>query len=279
MFHVVTVHWQSDAWIEPQLRFLSAHFPPDTRVYASLEGIDERHDARFHHVSRSDATHAQKLNALAAVVAEQADPGDHLVFLDGDAFPIAPITPALLGGAPLAAVRRDENLGDRQPHPCFCVTTVGFWTEIGGDWSGGHRWENSLGESVTDVGGNLLGILAERGVEWRPLLRSNRTDLHPLWFAVYGDVVYHHGAGFREMRLARLDGLTANINPYYALARSRIPPRVPVLAKAERTWRRRRAASRRARWVASEGAAQSALAREIYEQLLTDDEFFRRFTD
>ena len=42
-------------------------------IYATVLG-DERYDDRFHHVSRSDATHAQKLNALAAV--------DSLVGLD-----------------------------------------------------------------------------------------------------------------------------------------------------------------------------------------------------
>jgi hypothetical protein len=29
------------------------------------------------------------------------------------------------------------------------------------------------------------------------LTRTNTVDLHPVWFAIYGDVVYHHGAGFR----------------------------------------------------------------------------------
>jgi len=29
------------------------------------------------------------------------------------------------------------------------------------------------------------------------LLRSNRIDLHPILFALYGGIVYHHGSGFR----------------------------------------------------------------------------------
>ena len=33
---------------------------------------------------------------------------------------------------------------------------------------------------------------------WVQLLRSNGSDLHPVFFAVYGEIVYHHGAGFRE---------------------------------------------------------------------------------
>ncbi len=64
----------------------------------------------------------------------------------------------LLADAPLAAVRRDENAGDIQPHPCFCVTTVGFWNEIEGDWRNGS-WLTAEGTMASDVGGTLLAIL------------------------------------------------------------------------------------------------------------------------
>jgi hypothetical protein len=98
---------------------------------------------------------------------------------------------------PLAAVQRRENLGDVQPHPAFCLTTVGFWKEIAGDWKQGFAWENDAGRSITDVGGNLLGILRKRGIDWFPMLRSNKRNLHPLWYGIYDDLVYHHGAGSR----------------------------------------------------------------------------------
>ncbi len=103
----------------------------------------------------------------------------------------------------MIAVRRAE-MGDPQPHPCFCLTTVGFWREIGGDWHSGHKWQNEAGNKVSDVGGNLLGKLEHEGIGWRALERTNKTDLHPLFFAVYGDLAYHHGGGFREPRGGRL---------------------------------------------------------------------------
>ena len=127
MIHVVTVHYRSDQWIEPQLRYLRRFLPPDHRVYAVLNGIDQRWQSEFFFTTDMDGNHATKLNALAEVVAKDANPDDLLLFIDGAAFPIAPIGPELLGGTPLAAVRRSENLGDRQPHPCFALTTVGFW--------------------------------------------------------------------------------------------------------------------------------------------------------
>jgi hypothetical protein len=104
---------------------------------------------------------------------------------------------------PLAAVRRDENLGDCQPHPCFCLTTVGFWHDIAGDWQEGGTWTNSIGEITTDVGGNLLHQLADGGIDWLPLLRTNTSNPNPVWFGIYDHRVYHHGAGFRD-RISRL---------------------------------------------------------------------------
>jgi hypothetical protein len=209
VIRVATVHWRDPRWIDVQLRYLARHLPQPYLVYADLEGIDRDHAAKFHHAADLAATksfengifsHTEKLNALAETIAAEADPEDILLFLDGDAFPIAPVAPFLeekLARYRLAAVRRDENLDDVQPHPAFAATTVGFWREIGGDWNPGYTWRNAAGKEVTDAGGNLLGILRERGLDWYPLRRTNRRNLRPLWFAVYDDLVYHHGAGFR----------------------------------------------------------------------------------
>ena len=100
-----------------------------------------------------DGIPSDKLDRLAAIVTEQAEPDDLLLFCDGDAFPIAAIGEHVLDGRPLAAIRRDENLGEQQPHPCFCLTTVGFWNEIGGTWTRGYTWKASNGEEITEVGG------------------------------------------------------------------------------------------------------------------------------
>ena len=95
------------------------------------------------------------------------------------------------------AVRHDENAIDTQPHPAFCAVRVRDWERLHGDWSPGFCWEAENGRLTTDVGGNLLRALERSGDSWTPLLRSNRVNLHPLWFGIYGDIVYHHGAGFR----------------------------------------------------------------------------------
>ncbi len=210
MLNIVTVHWQSPRWIDAQLSYLDRNVDIPFRVFASLNGIDDENIwKRFHFAAALEGTHAEKLNSLAQIALEESGPADQLLFLDGDAFPIRPIGTWMhdvLDAYPLAAVRRDENLGDCQPHPCFCFTTSSFWREIQGDWREGGTWTNSVGETTTDVGGTLLHQLSDRGSPWLPLLRTNTHNTNPLWFGVYEHRVYHHGAGFRT-RLSRIDYL------------------------------------------------------------------------
>jgi hypothetical protein len=152
--------------------------------------------------------------------------------LDGDAFPIADPMPLIeegLSRAPLIAVRRAENVDQPQPHPCFCVTSVGTWRSLPGDWSGGPTWPGARGIKVTDVGGTLLRQLELTGTPWVEVLRSNRRNLDPLHFAIYGDVIYHHGAGFRT---GELSGAHSDNGPE--------PVRIPGMGPLNRLVNRRR---------------------------------------
>jgi hypothetical protein len=174
MLHVITVHHLSDRWIPVQLGYLARNLTEPYRTYASLEGIDRAWHDRFDVVAPTAGKHAGKLNHLARLAVTEADADDLLVFLDGDAFPIAdpmPTVRAALDHTALVAVRRDENVGDVQPHPSFCAVPAATWIELGGDWSNGASWTDAKGREISDVGGNLRWQL----------------------------IVYHHGAGFRRM--------------------------------------------------------------------------------
>jgi hypothetical protein len=276
VIHVATVHWQDERWIAPQLRFLRNHLP-EHRVYAALNGIDPAYGSELFFSEDLDGKHPEKLNRLAEIARKSADPDDLLLFLDGDAFPIADVGPALLDGRPLAAIRRDENAGDCQPHPSFCLTTVGFWFDIGGDWRRGYKWTASTGDQVTDVGGNLLGILRDAGIEWRPLLRSNRVNLDPLFFGIYGDVAYHHGAGFRAP-IVRRENLPSQEQRSKEASGGRLD-RVPVLGRLERSARFRIADRRHRARLADATESAQELSDQIFHEIETDDRFYRRFTE
>jgi hypothetical protein len=202
------VHYRSPLWIEIQGRYLREHISVPYRTWASLQEIDPSYAVHFDRVIDQAGRHSDKLNHLAIEIMAEASEDDLLMFLDGDAFPIVDPMPLISDGlakAPLIAVRRAENAGDPQPHPCFCVTTVRAWRELCGDWSQGYPWVNSDGERVSDLGGNLLRKLELSKTPWVEVLRSNRKNLDPIFFGVYGDTVYHHGAGFRGFsQLTRL---------------------------------------------------------------------------
>jgi hypothetical protein len=240
VLHIATVHYGSPAWIEIQTRHLREHIPVPYETWTSLELIDPSYASHFDHVVEHLGRHSDKLNHLAIEIAAVAAPDDLVMFLDGDAFPIADPMPLIrdsLDKAPLVAVRRAENLGDIQPHPCFCVTTVGFWHALPGDWSAGYSWPNLHGRLVSDVGGNLLRQLELTETPWVDVLRSNRVDLDPLFFGIYGDVIYHHGAGFRPTELSRLhQGDRPNLIAPPRFAPLRVPVRM-INRQRKRRWR------------------------------------------
>jgi hypothetical protein len=234
VIHFATVHYLSPMWIDVQLREIARNTPDTTRVWACLNGIDPSYDSRFHVAIDLEGKHGEKLNALAEMILDEASDDDLIVFIDGDAFPLPGWTDRVrehLPAYPLVAVRRDENLGDIQPHPCFAVSTVGFWRTFRGDWSwGGKTWVNSVGIERQDAGGRVLAKLEEERIPWYPLLRSNRTNLHRILFGVYGDAVYHHGAGFRgaSSSIDRFETgvLTSTSRIKSLIAKQRLKPRL-----------------------------------------------------
>jgi hypothetical protein len=289
VIHVLTVHFESDRWIDIQLDYLARNLDRPYRVIADLEGVESPSAERFDTVTNLSAdagaslSHQEKLNRLAALVGEEAAPDDVLMFLDGDAFPIAPIGDFVaerLARFPLAAIRRDESLGDIQPHPSFCVTTVGFWRDLGGDWSRGPewRWTNALGRQTEDVGGKLLYLLRNAGIEWCPLLRTNRHELHPVLFGIYEDRIYHHGAAFRAA-FERTDRHEAGLVPPLPNWLSPDPPSSrlgklgwKVRAKVWYVLQKRPVVKRQERMT----RANRELSELVYSWILEDPTFYRR---
>jgi len=198
VLHIATSHSISPRWIEIQTRHLREHIKVPFTTWASLPLIDAAHGASFDMVIEQKGPEAGKLNHLALEISQVAQDQDLLMFLSPDAFPIADPIPMIEDGLSrtrLIAVRRAENGGDVQPYPCFCVTTVGAWRDLAGDWSDGYPWSALDGRRVTDLGGNLLRRLELSHASWTALSRSNPTRLDPLFFAIYEGVIYHHGAG------------------------------------------------------------------------------------
>lgn len=270
MIHIATVHWQDDRWVDIQLRYLRTHLREPFQVYAFLNDLRSDHRSKFHYASTEPIqSHAIKLNLLADIATRNAEAKhDLLMFLDGDAFPIGDLLSfwqAKSAQYPLAAIQRQENAQDIQPHPSFCVTTIGFWNEIRGDWKDGYCWKNQWGKSVTDVGGNLLGLLEKRKIAWYPMLRSNRRELHPLWFGLYEDLIYHHGAGFRKPTSRADLAQAGNLSIAYFEMFEKLPVRI------------QRAIPRAIRPLYRIGKRNQAASDKVFASIAADPCFYRYF--
>jgi len=274
VIHVATVHWRSDRWIGPQLRYLDRFLPKPHRLYAFLDGVETPRRDEFHFVASSTRTsHARKLNRLAEVISADGRDSDPLLFIDGDAFPIAPLDRLIAEELPrsgLVAVCRAE-MGDPQPHPSFCLTTVGDWRRLEGDWRDGPTWENAAGREITDVGARMLENLERDGMPWLALLRSNRVNHHPLFFGVYGDLVYHQGGGFRAARGGRLLNAQSGMHEARLTRRARFLDALPTTRPTKWLRRHLHPARRIGRRLRVETARKS---REMYERIERDPDFF-----
>jgi hypothetical protein len=274
MIHVATVHYKSDRWVDIQLSYLHRNLSEPFRVYANLEGVPGDHDHKYHRVISAYGRHAGKLNLMAAEIAAEARSDDLLMFVDGDAFPVddpLPAVHAALSETALIAVQRKENGGDLQPHPSFCVISVREWERLHGDWSAGYSWTEGGEDPITDVGGNLLGALERTSSSWTPLLRSNRVNLHPVFFGVYGNVVYHHGAGFRRA-IERVDGMRRPTGQLTGGV-TRQPSTVPVVGQVLRAAGALRLHTLRGR----KAAATEEIGERLFSQLQNDPSFYLQF--
>jgi hypothetical protein len=261
MIHIATVHFKTDMWVDLQLRRLAAHLDRPYRVHAYLEGDAAAHADRFDEpLIAEKMPHWQKLDDLASRICAEADADDVLLFLDGDAFPVADLGEGLdrmLSAHQLAAIRRPENCGDLFPHPSFCATTARFWRQSEATWVAGYRVADCRGELVTDTGANLLKLLEDRQVDWLPLSRTNVRNLHPVLFGVYDDLIYHHGAGFRRT-LTRVDMIEVEEEARRQSPDGEVPEELLAGLTHEHQHR------------------NIDLTMSVYREALADDEFWRR---
>jgi hypothetical protein len=264
VIYIATAHHLSSKWIRPQTDYLRRHLSEPYRVFASCEGIDQEWFEYFDEVVPSIGHHEGKLNLLAAEIDAIAAPDDLMMFLDGDAFPIAdpmPLVRDKLEDHALVANRMSAAAAP--PHPSFCVIPVHRWRELHGDWSKGHAWIGVGGDVVTDVGGNLGRSLERHGLRWHPLNRSNTVDLHRVWFGVFDSLVYHHGAAFRTPLTpgehTQILGVSRDDYPNMS--------RLWRLATKPRRTRQRRRLLRH----------YEQTSDEVYEALTRDPDFWKRF--
>ena len=137
----------------------------------------------------------QKLYEIA-----RADGAEYIVTFDTDAQALrrdwlAGLGKEVAGGAALAGVWRDERPLGIEPyvHPSCLCTTVGFVERHG------LRFDDRPvgGPILYDTLSKFTRTALAADLPIHKLRRSNTNELHYMLGGIYGDTIYHHGAGSR----------------------------------------------------------------------------------
>jgi hypothetical protein len=158
------------------------------------------HRAPVRHLDRPlERSHPAALDYLARKVAADFD---YIVTLDNDSFPVrGDWLEILVGecekGAALAGVYRDEMAPSIEPfiHVSGLCIRPRDLRELNVSFGRDARPEI---EHNQDVGQRITYELTRQGRTIAPLRRSNVVNVHFLIAGLYGDVIYHHGAGSRK---------------------------------------------------------------------------------
>jgi hypothetical protein len=164
----------------------------------------DRYRARDERIECIDAAVYEKLAHIHAVplqrlyeLSRNYGP-DIVITLDSDAHPLrsswmAELIDALDKGAALAGVWRDEVSSCIEPyiHPSCLATTVSFIERFG------LRFDR-IPSGATDTLSHFSNMALDAGLPTHALIRSNARNYHVLMGGIYGDMIYHHGAGSRK---------------------------------------------------------------------------------
>lgn len=174
--------WDNSA-LPSQRSFLRSH--PKVRMFKPKVPESALHGPR--------SRHGPSLDRLV----KKVDPSTEFVIaLDSDSFPVRDgwiknLTGRLNDEVLLSGVWRDEFV-PRKPayvHPCGLAARTETLRGLGV----GFRREGGV-----DVGYNLTAAVLASGGRVSRLYRSNQWNPHYVMGAIYGDLIYHQGAGSRS---------------------------------------------------------------------------------
>lgn len=132
----------------------------------------------------------------------KTDKCKYIITMDSDAHPIKKgwlkhmITPLNTNTA-ISGVWRDELKEGIPPyaHPSCLCTTVDFIDK-------NHLRLDFIAESAGDINHDTMSSFTDKALELKlnihKLYRSNINEIHRLLGGIYGDIIYHHGAGSRQ---------------------------------------------------------------------------------
>lgn len=167
------------------------------RSLSALSWVTYLEAASYERLTHPHAVPLQRLYTLA-----RDEGAEFIVTLDSDAHPLrqdwlVQLVTALEEGAVLTGVWRDELSNGIAPyvHPSCLATTVDFIEQhnLRFDLLGSNR-----DTEQHDTLAHFTRAAQSANLPIFPLRRSNVNNFHRLMGGVYGDLIYHHGAGTRQ---------------------------------------------------------------------------------
>tara|TARA_Y100001938_G_C8065656_1_gene420023 strand:- start:410 stop:1168 length:759 start_codon:yes stop_codon:yes gene_type:complete len=197
MIHILSVHFV-DNWVDIQLEHLTNNIKQPHKVYTILGENYEKHKDKFYYAEEGRHKHYDALQKLHKVLDDEDIKDDDIVIvLDSDAFPIVPVDDYLqtkLAEYEFLAISAPEHNYEPtpiQPFECFYAFKYEFFKKYG-FW---FKFEPGIHMNWIDW---MIDWFDDKSIEWYPLNRSNKINLHSLYFGIYDDVIYHHWAGSRN---------------------------------------------------------------------------------
>lgn len=192
-------------WLDLQLRYIrsSMDFEFDhTSVVQEGKITDffrnNTHVLRPKKLKKNSIAHAIGLQTLQKYFLTQMNNYEYFLFIDMDAFPIRKnwldtLTKKMKNSHKIAIVLRPENLEQRL-HSSILFVKREEIPDL--------KWAVSkVGEGIDLIGNieNDLSLTSHQSGEKRKsvftMIRSNKTQIHPLLCGVYYDMFYHHSCG------------------------------------------------------------------------------------
>ncbi len=207
--HITSTHYGNPFWIDIQIESIKKHLKVPYKTYmvhANMpKDIKDYTDEFDFLVSdpRSKFHNVDSHQLALPIIQKELQPNDIVIKIDSDAFFINDIDEAFLDRVDrekfiaLKEPRHESNLEHDTAHPVFYAFKGEYLEEKGG-------LMNAMCTIQVDGASNWWGgvdnWLRKTIGKWGVIERTNVTNLHPLYFGIYGDLIYHNWAGSRIMR-------------------------------------------------------------------------------
>jgi hypothetical protein len=206
-YHIITQHFATSDWLDIQTRHLKSFIVEPSRftiwllAYKLPPGYDKLINCS---VKLVNLDLVKNLKNDHYIIMEQVydflrpnfRQNDVAIFLDSDAFPIAPFDPFLdflFSYSDVASVYRYEDYkGDNGIFPCPHLCFTGFTI----DTKDRFRFRFELG-GYQCPGVTFRHSLESKKIPHAVISRTNIFEVNSVMFGVYGDVVYHNSCGSR----------------------------------------------------------------------------------